>query len=105
MNIKKYIAELIGTFALALVVSLASTLGLGIVTTFLAGVTLALFVYSIGHLSGSHINPAVTIGAFSIKKISWQDAIMYIIAQFAGAALAIIVFNLYHITRAANLPP
>lgn len=93
-EIKKYIAEATGTMALTLVVILALAGEFGVATPILAGVTLALFVYTIGHISGAHINPAVTIGVWSIKKISNKDAISYIISQFAGSAIAIIIATL-----------
>ncbi len=86
---KKYIAEALGTFALALVVALSLVGTFPLPTPLLAGLTLGLFVYSIGHISGTHINPAVTIGAWSIKKISTNDAVLYIIAQLIGATLAL----------------
>ena len=82
---KKYIAEALGTFALSLTVALSLVGHFPIPTPVLAALVLGLFVYSVGHLSGTHINPAVTIGAWSIQKISRNDAIMYIIAQFVGA--------------------
>ncbi|KKP32452.1 MAG: hypothetical protein A2312_04070 [Candidatus Staskawiczbacteria bacterium RIFOXYB2_FULL_32_9] len=91
VEIKKYIAEAVGTMALTLVVTLSLAGKFPVSTPVLAGLTLALFVYTIGHISGSHINPAVTIGAWSIKKISNKDAIAYIISQFFGAAVAIII--------------
>jgi len=52
---------------------------------------LGLFVYTIGHISGAHINPGVTIGAWSIGKISIKEGLGYIVAQFIGAGLAILV--------------
>jgi glycerol uptake facilitator-like aquaporin len=85
---KKYIAEFIGTFALTFVVALSIAGKFPVSTPVLAGLVLALFVYSIGHLSGSHINPAVTIGAWSIKKISTIDATGYVISQVLGAVVA-----------------
>lgn len=85
----KYIAEVIGTFALTLAVGLSLAGEFPVSTPILAAVTLGLFVYSVGHLSGTHLNPAVTIGAWSIKKISTEDAIGYLIAQFFGAAGAL----------------
>lgn len=89
---KKYIAELIGTFALSLVVLLAvSATAVPLAISVIAGLTLGLFVYTIGPISGCNINPAVTIALLSIRKISPRDAIMYIIAQLLGALLAIIV--------------
>lgn len=85
----KYIAEALGTFALTLIVGLSLAGDFPVSTPVLAALTLGLFVYSIGHLSGSHLNPAVTLGAWSIKKISSEDAIGYIIAQCFGAAMAL----------------
>lgn len=85
---KKYIAEGLGTFALALTVGLSIAGVFPVPTPLLAALVLGLFVYSIGHLSGSHINPAVTIGAWSIGKISPKDAASYIVAQFIGAGVA-----------------
>lgn len=91
---KKYIAEIIGTFTLAFVVGLSLVGNFPVATPVLAALTLGLFVYSIGHISGTHINPAVTIGAWSIQKISGQDALLYIIAQFIGAGLAMLVLTM-----------
>ena len=84
----KYIAEFIGTFTLASVVILTVVKGGALDTPVAAGLVLALFVYTIGVISGCHINPAVTLGALSIKKISVQDAIGYIVAQLVGGILA-----------------
>lgn len=92
---KKYIAEALGTFALAFVVVLSVAGLFPVPTPVLAGLTLALFVYSIGHISGAHINPAVTIGAWSLKKISNQDALGYIIAQCVGGYGAMLVAGLF----------
>ncbi len=85
---KTYITETIGTFALTLVVALSLAGSFPISTPVLAALTLGLFVYSVGHISGTHINPAVTIGLWSIRKISTKNALGYILAQFVGAALA-----------------
>jgi len=90
---KKYIAEMFGTFALALVVGLSLVIKFPVSTPILAGLVLMLFVYSIGGISGAHINPAVTIGAWSIKKIGAKDALLYIIFQFIGAAIALFVIS------------
>jgi aquaporin Z len=90
---KKYIAEFIGTFCLSLVVLLAVSMRgpLPIAVPLIAGFTLMLFVYTIGSISGSHINPAVTLGLLSIKKISLKDAGGYIVAQLLGGLLAAII--------------
>jgi glycerol uptake facilitator-like aquaporin len=57
----------------------------------LAALVLGLFVYSMGHLSGTHINPAVTIGAWSIGKIKTDEAIRYVISQAVGALGALLL--------------
>lgn len=89
----KYIAEFIGTFALSFIVlaAVSTTIPLPVPVAVLAGLTLGLFVYTIGGLSGAHINPAVTIGLWSIKKISSKDAVGYLIAQVFAAAMAIVI--------------
>jgi glycerol uptake facilitator-like aquaporin len=89
---KKVFAEALGTFALVFVVMTAVATGSAI-TPWLAGLTLGLMVYSLGHISGTHINPAVTIGAWSIGKISLKDGAKYIIAQFIGAFIAMLVVH------------
>lgn len=83
-------AEFIGTFALAYAVlaSINGSLAPTVPTAVIAGLTLFLAVLSIGGISGSHINPAVTIGLFSVNRISLRDAVSYLVMQFAGAAMA-----------------
>ncbi len=90
---KKYIAEGLGTFALTLVVGLSIIGKFPVSTPVLAALVLVLFVYSIGHVSGAHLNPAVTLGLWSIKKIRIPDALNYIGSQFIGACLALFVIS------------
>lgn len=89
----KYIAEFVGTFALSFVVlaAVSQILPLPVAVPVIAGLTLGLFVYTIGGVSGAHLNPAVTIGLWSIKKINNRDAIAYIIAQIFAGAVAIVL--------------
>lgn len=89
------LAEFVGTFALAFAV-LASINGIlpTVATPIIAALTLGLFVMSVGGISGTHINPGVTLGLFSIKKINAATAVAYIIAQVAGAMAALGVMNL-----------
>ena len=89
----KLIAESVGTFALALAV-VSSVAGMPMVPTpVLAGLVLGLFVYSVGKVSGCHINPAVTLGLWSIDKISTQETLRYIAAQLLGAVAAVLVLS------------
>ena len=78
---KKYIAEFIGTAVLVLIgcgtamaVGCDPTLGSGyILTAFAFGLGLLTMAYSIGNISGCHINPAVSIAMLVNKKISWKS--------------------------------
>jgi aquaporin Z len=92
---KKYIAEFIGTAVLTLAIVGSIVNGSGFVTLLTVGITLALLVAILGSMSGAHVNPAVTLGLLSLKKINWKEALFYIIAQFAGAALALILVRLH----------
>jgi glycerol uptake facilitator-like aquaporin len=53
------------------------------------GLTVAVFVYAYGHISGAHINPAVTFGLALNGTIKWVQAAVYWVAQFAGAILGV----------------
>lgn len=91
--VQKLAAELVGTFSLALAVGLSIIAGgdSPVVTPVVAGLTLGLFVYTIGSISGSHINPAVTIALAVAKKIETKCAVGYLVAQFVGGYLASLV--------------
>ena len=91
----KLIAEGIGTFVLALtVLTSLHTDGAALATPVAAALVLTLFVYTIGSKSGCHINPAVTLGLWSINKIKTNDAMSYIIAQVVGGIAAFLVASI-----------
>jgi aquaporin Z len=87
----KYIAELIGTMVLVLIgcgsaVIAGGNIGfLGI--SFAFGVAVLVMVYTIGPISGCHINPAITISMLVVKKINAKDASMYVLFQIIGAII------------------
>lgn len=58
-----------------------------------AGLTLGLLVLTIGKVSGAHVNPAVTIGLWTLRKIETTTAVVYIAAQLLGAAVALRLFQ------------
>lgn len=87
----KYIAELVGTFLLAVAVAVSLAGKFPVPTPVIAGLTLGICVYTMGAISGTHINPSITIALLAIRKISLKDAAGYLVAQFAGGALAMIV--------------
>lgn len=89
------LAEYFGTFALAFAVlaSINGVLAGFISTPAVAAFTLFLMVLTIGQVSGAHINPGVTVGLLSLKKINLETAFSYIIAQVAGAFSATAIIN------------
>ena len=89
---KNYIAEMIGTMVLVLMgCGVAVSLNCGVDTASVVGTALAFglavvaMAYTIGGVSGCHINPAITLGAWISKRIGSKDAIMYMVAQVLGA--------------------
>jgi len=95
--IQKLTAEFLGTFALiffgagAVCVDwhLRSTGGLGLPTIALAhGLAMAIMVSALGHISGGHFNPAITIGFWVTKRLSTLDTLAYWVAQLLGAVAA-----------------
>jgi aquaporin Z len=82
------VAELIGTFALIFIGAGAVALQASLVAVALAhGLVILCFVYAYGHISGTHINPAVTIGVWTAGKIDTPRAVSYIVFQLAGGLL------------------
>jgi aquaporin Z len=87
--LRSFAAEFIGTFILACVVMAIKGEALYV------GFALVAIVLMIGTLSGSHVNPLVTIGAWATRKITGQRAVIYLIAQVLGAMLALTVLTAY----------
>jgi aquaporin Z len=90
-DLRKYIAEFIGTFVLVLVACGVAVVSkcegnAGVLLTALAfGGVIVAMAYSIGNVSGCHINPAVSVAVLINGGMSVKDFICYVIAQFAGA--------------------
>jgi aquaporin Z len=91
------LAELIGTFALIFIGAGTGALGIGgLVGVALAhGLVVLGFAYAYGHFSGTHINPAVTIGVWTAGKIESTRALSYIAVQLLGGILG--AFALAHV--------
>lgn len=87
---KKYIAEFIGTFFLVLTVGCTVIPGAvpGLIAPLAIGAALMVMVYASGHISGGHLNPAVTLAVFIRGRCDAKDVVPYWIAQFAAGALA-----------------
>src|SRR5476649_1362760 len=93
--IKRYFAEILGTFALvfvgtgAIIINDASNGAIthvGIALTF--GLIVLAMIYTVGDISGAHLNPAVSIGFWAARRMSGRDVLPYITSQFIGAILA-----------------
>ena len=88
-NWKVFLAEFIGTFALVFIGAGAGVVQAGLVGVALAhGLTLMVFAYSFGHISGTHVNPAVTFGLALQGVVKWGEAVVYWVAQCLGAISA-----------------
>ncbi|MFN3196004.1 MAG: aquaporin Z [Chlorobiota bacterium] len=92
---KKYLAEFVGTFWLvfggcgsAVIAAGYPELGIGFVGVSLAfGLTVLTMAYAIGHISGCHLNPAVSIGLWAGGRFESKELLPYIIAQLIGATV------------------
>jgi aquaporin Z len=94
METRKYLAELVGTF-LFMTIGYSSVAAFGIATApgllvvpFSFGFGLLAAIFAVGHISGGHFNPAVTVAAVLDGRTTAQDAIGYILAQVIGAVAA-----------------
>jgi len=95
MNTRALVAEFIGTFTLVFIGAGAAALDVGgVIGAALAhGLVVIAFVYSYGHISGTYINPAVTIALWVGKQIDIVNAVGYVIVQLLGGILAGLVLN------------
>lgn len=93
---KKYIAEFVGTFVLVMVAcGVAVVTEANVIATALAfGLAIVAMAYSIGNISGCHVNPAVSLGFLIAKKLSVKDFIGYVIAQILGALVGALILGI-----------
>jgi aquaporin NIP len=92
---KRLAAEFIGTFGLVFAgtgaivideVSGGAITHVGIALTF--GLIVLAMIYTFGDISGAHLNPAVTLGFWTARRMSIRDAVLYVVSQLAGAIVA-----------------
>ena len=91
---KKFLAELVGTMVLVLMgCGVAVSLSCGVDTASVVGTAMAFglsvvaMAYTIGGISGCHINPAITLGVWLSKRMSGKEAAVYMVAQVIGAII------------------
>ncbi len=99
MDTRKYLAELVGTFLfltigyLVFPAALAGEVPAYLAVPFAFGLGLLAAIFAVGHISGGHFNPAVTVAAVLDRRTETTDAIGYILAQVIGAiGAAAVVF-------------
>lgn len=86
-TVRKAVAEAVATFLFVLSI-IAAVNSDSPLTPLAIGFTLAVLVYATGHISGAHLNPAVSVAVFLRGGLSVADLIAYIVAQLVGGALA-----------------
>eukprot|EP00927_Polykrikos_kofoidii_P027536 TRINITY_DN2417_c0_g1_i2.p1 TRINITY_DN2417_c0_g1~~TRINITY_DN2417_c0_g1_i2.p1 ORF type:complete len:477 (+),score=60.79 TRINITY_DN2417_c0_g1_i2:93-1523(+) len=84
----KYVCEFLGTFVLVLIVGYNAATNAGVFGVTSIAFALTVMIYSIGHISGGHFNPAVSFAFAMQGLLSYQDCVMYIVSQCAGGAVA-----------------
>ena len=104
-SLRKYLAEIIGTFVLvffgcgtAIVTGCSEKIPVagGYILTALAfGLVIVAMAYSIGNISGCHINPAVSLAMFVNKKMSLQDMLLYWCSQVVGACAGALLLTVF----------
>lgn len=101
---KKYLAEFIATFTLIFIGAgsiLANNNLTGI--AFAHGLAIMCMVYATAHISGAHINPAVTIGMWVTKKINSKDGFFYIVAQLLGGVVGALALKTVFVDVSSSL--
>src|SRR5437763_17076502 len=96
---KRLAAELMGTFWLvfggcgsAVLAAAFPSVGIGLLgVSFAFGLTVLTMAYTIGHISGCHLNPAVSVGLVVGGRFQAKDLLPYVIAQVVGACVAAVV--------------
>jgi len=112
---KKYVAELIGTMVLVLLGcgsavfagGVADTVGAGVGTIGVAmafGLSVIAMAYTIGNISGCHINPAITLGVWLSGGMKTKRALMYMLFQVVGAIIGSLILTLLVSTGAHGGP-
>jgi aquaporin Z len=104
-DIKKYVAELIGTFVLVLMGCGSAVLAGEFIgyagVSFAFGLSVLAMAYAIGGISGCHINPAVSVAMLAAGKMKLKDTLVYILMQCIGAVIGATI--LYYITHGNQL--
>ena len=105
-KIAAVVAEFLGTAALTLLVLSVqhSQVGLTFFVAMAAGLVVALMSFAVGGMSGGYFNPALTLGAWTLRKLDTLSGLLYIGAQFLGAWGAYYLYTYYVNTHLPTVP-
>jgi len=92
---RKYVAEFLGSFFFLLALAMLTPLGADSWAAWGLGGLLAGLTYIFAHISGAHFNPAITVAVYLRGKMHTGDALPYIVAQFLGATLAVLLAGFF----------
>ncbi len=97
MTPRIWLAEFIGAFALLFVGvgAIASGAG-GLAVAFAFGLTVAVMIAAVGAISFAHFNPAVTVGFFVLRRITFRELLLYWSAELAGATTAMLALQAFY---------
>ncbi len=101
LKLRAYFAEALGTFALVFVGTstpiLTSVLGVvnPVATALATGLIVMVMIYAVGHISGGHFNPAVSLAMVIRKDLSWKDFGFYVVFQLFGAFIASLFLGIF----------
>jgi MIP family channel proteins len=103
---RKLVSEFVGTFALIFFGAGSALLGADVLGQALAnGLAIGLMVTAVGHISGGHFNPAVTLSMIVTRRIEVAEAVRYWVSQLAGAtAAALVLLAIYPHTGSLGTP-
>ena len=110
--IKRCLAEFVGTFGIVFApVALSGTGRLAgsdnglMAASWVSGLAVTAMIYALGHISGAHFNPAITLGFASVKRFPWKGVAPYCLSQLAGGIFAALVCaQLLGAGRGVHLP-
>ncbi len=90
---QKYLIEFVATTLFIITILTVTAIGSAVLIPMTVGVCLAVLIYAGGHISGAHYNPAVTLSILLRKKISFKQAIGYIVMQLLAAGVAYLIYT------------
>lgn len=102
---RKYVVEFIGTFFLVMCITMTVGSGFGQFAPLATGLTLIMLVYTGGHISGSHFNPAISLAVYLRGKLNAGDLLPYMVGQFMGSVLAVMLAGFLLGSNEVEEPP